>query len=299
MTVVEFRVDGHTLRGTLTLPAELTSPPPIVVRAPGWMSVAAAPHYRQYDTALTTAGFAVLAIDYRGLGASDPATFSGSPFEMIHDVLGAVGRAAELSQVDRSRLGVFASGGIGAAAALVAASLDRRVRATALLSPIADGAAWMRHLRTAEEWRNLLGEQEADRTRAAGGQEREVISPVGGVMPETETRRRTGFKREISGELPASVSRKVVDDILMFTAIPAAARLSPRALLMISCETDIVVPDWHARRLYEAAHPPKQWIVLPDTTSYEAHNAHGSQIASDITAHFRRHMGDPQRTIVE
>ncbi len=285
---VEIRVGDVSIGGVLHRPTS-SGPAPLVVRAPGWMSSAGAVHYRAYDTSLAEAGYAVLAVDYRGMGSSGHHPDPGRPFAMIEDLLAAVAFGSGLPEVDASRVGIFGTGGVGAGAAIAAASLDTRIRATAVMSAIADGRRWLREMRTAEQWADFLEQQRVERTAAVEG-ERERVEAIGDILIPPAVRAEIGFKSDVRDEVPRRVSRAVIDELLLFSPEVYAARLSPRALLVISCEHDPVVPDAHAQAIFERASAPKSRVVLTGTNSYQAHVSHRHLIVTELLGFYRQHL---------
>jgi len=131
---VQFHSRGVPLRGWY-VPAECGSTPhPAVVVAHGWSSNAS--HMLPVARRLHAAGFGVLLYDARGHGMSGgdgPITIR----KFAEDLLAAVDYLQSLPAVDPARLGVVGHS-IGGGGAILAASIEPRIRAVASISAFAD-----------------------------------------------------------------------------------------------------------------------------------------------------------------
>lgn len=123
--------DGITLLGSLYLPAR-PGPGVILVH----MQTRSREDWHALASRLADAGFAALAIDLRGHGASDPPPPGGNPREAslaTLDLKAARAFLASRSDVVQGRVGVVGAS-IGANLAALFASGDGSVRSVALLS---------------------------------------------------------------------------------------------------------------------------------------------------------------------
>jgi pimeloyl-ACP methyl ester carboxylesterase len=123
--------DGITILGTLYLPAR---PGPGVILL--HMQTRSREDWQAVAAHLADAGFAALAIDFRGSGASDPAPPGSDPQDYSRWTLDAKAARAYLasrSDVVQGRVGV-AGASIGANIAALFAAADPSVRSLALLS---------------------------------------------------------------------------------------------------------------------------------------------------------------------
>lgn len=55
-----------------------------------------------------------------------------------------------------------------------------------------------------------------------------------------------------------------------YSPIRSIATISPIPVLIIHCENDVIIPVAHARRLYEAAKPPKDLWIIPNCGHIQA-----------------------------
>jgi dienelactone hydrolase len=124
--------DGVTLLGSLVMPSR-PGPGLILLH----MQTRSREDWQPLAGRLAEAGFAVLAIDLRGHGASDPPPAGADPQDlsrMLLDVKAARAFLASRPDVAQGRVGI-AGASIGANLALVYAATDPTVRSLVLLSP--------------------------------------------------------------------------------------------------------------------------------------------------------------------
>ena len=139
---VSFTSHGIPLHGWFIPVDERVTPRHSIIVAHGWSSNASEmlPVARQ----LHTAGFGVLLYDARGHGASD----SDDPITIrtfADDMLAAVDYLQDLPDVDSSRLGVIGHS-IGGASAILAASVEPRIRVVVSTSAFADPVTLTRNV---------------------------------------------------------------------------------------------------------------------------------------------------------
>lgn len=123
--------DGITLLGSLYLPSR---PGPAVILL--HMQTRSREDWQALAGRLADAGFAALAIDFRGHGASDPAPPGSDPQDLSRltlDVKAARTYLASRSDVAQGRIGLVGAS-IGANVAILFAAAEPAVRSMALLS---------------------------------------------------------------------------------------------------------------------------------------------------------------------
>jgi pimeloyl-ACP methyl ester carboxylesterase len=109
------------------------------VFAHGWGSDKDSPRNRATAEALQALGFAVFLFDFTGHGESDGTPDDSTPAQQADDLGAALDTLEGFDEIDRGRLGVVGASS-GAAAALLRAARDGRIRALALRSPNPGGA---------------------------------------------------------------------------------------------------------------------------------------------------------------
>ncbi len=132
--VAQFNSKGVPIKGWFIPAASTLSRQPAVVLAHSWSMNAR--EMLPLGRLLHDAGFAVLAYDARGHGASGedgPITV----LKLAEDITAGVEHLQTNSDIDRERLGVLGQS-IGGSAAIVAASIEPRIRAVVSCSAFAD-----------------------------------------------------------------------------------------------------------------------------------------------------------------
>lgn len=290
---VSFRsAGGQRLAGLLRLPDGGSTPLPVLVQGPGWLGLADAPHYARLHQDLTARGYAILAFDHRGFGDSEGEPGWILPEQQIEDVGAACDLAGSLSQVDGARLGLLGVGGTGAGNAIVAACRDPRVRCVVAFHVVADGADWLRRMRTVEEWAAFQERVTADRDARAAGRPGERIDPREELMVQSDERRGSAAKRATDAGLVAGFHLASADALLRYRPIDEVTADRPRALLVLTVAGDTVTPEDHARMVYARAGAPKRLVLLEGTAHYRAQVDLGVEIADEIVSWCDRHLRD-------
>jgi dienelactone hydrolase len=129
---------GWQLAGRLLVPAG-PGPPPVVTFAHGWGSGKDSPRNRATAEALRARGFAAFLFDFTGHGESEGTLDQSTPAQQADDLRAALNMLEALDEIDPRRMGVVGASS-GAAAALLRASEDKRIRALVLRSGNPTGA---------------------------------------------------------------------------------------------------------------------------------------------------------------
>ncbi len=283
---VSFFSEGTRVAGILRRPDVQAGPGPGIVQGPGWLGLADANLYVRYHEALTDAGMSVLIFDYRGFGDSAGDRGALSPGMQLQDLINAVSYVESDAAVDPHAIGVFGSGGTGGGNAVLLAAADSRVKCAVSQVPVADGADWLRRMRTADEWAAFQERLAADRAHRVATGEGERVHPREEIMIPTAERRATTVKRDVDGRIPTSVPLSAADEILRYRPVDVSGLISPRPLMVIAVEGDNVTPTDHATALYEAAGSPKKLIMQRNTTHYAAYDQYGDRVIPQIVGWF-------------
>lgn len=287
---VGFHGGAGLLAGTIMLPDGARGPVPGIVQGPGWLGLRDAKLYAPYHDALTSAGFAVLTLDYRGFGDSAGDATVLDPLDQVDDIRSGLTYLQTRPEIDPDRLGLFGSGGTGGGNAVYAAGIDPRVKATVSQVPVADGRDWLHRMRREHEWLEFLAAVEADRRRFVRTGESELVPPRDGIMIPTPERKTTSVKRDVDDRVPALVALRSAEAIMAYRPLDVVDRISPRALMLIAVEKDAVTPEDHAAALYEAAGAPKRLVIQTGTTHYAAYAQYRDVVNPLIVEWFARHL---------
>lgn len=281
---------GCRLAATLMLPDAPDGPVPGIAQGPGWLGLRGTKLYAPYHEALTAAGMAVLALDYRGFGDSDGDATIFDPMSQVADIRAGLDYLQSREEIDGRRLGAFGSGGTGGGNAVYVAGLDERVKATVAQVPVADGRDWLRRMRAEHEWVEYLRQVAAARRRYASTGELTMVDPREGIMVATPERAASGAKKDVDSRSAQSVALSSADAVMAYRPIDVVDRIAPRAVMLIAVEGDGVTPEDHAVALYDRAGSPKRLVMQTGTTHYGAYAQYREQVTPLMVDWYRRHL---------
>ncbi|MCU1440651.1 MAG: peptidase [Rhodoglobus sp.] len=256
-------------------------PFPLVVHGPGWMSTKDAGHYVRYHEEFAARGIASLIIDYRVMNDGSPAPII-DPLLMAEDLVAAAVHGASLDEIDGRRVVILGTGGVGAAAAVVAGARAPGVSAVVAVSPIATGESWLSFMRTPEQMERLLATVEEDRRSRAAGRPGATVPPLGGISIPPPERAKLNFKADIRSAMPSEVALETVERLLAFRPIDEVAAIAPRELVLIACRDDVAVRFEDAITLLDRAGDPSRLVIFEGTSSYRMHDSHWRLIADEV-----------------
>lgn len=262
-----FYSDGVRLDGVLQCPdgAAPAGGFPVIVVCSGYQGLKELIPGKLWQS-ITDAGFACFSFDYRGFGTSDGDSGRLIPAEQVEDVYHGVTWLTQQDDIDAGRIGLI-GWGFGGGIALQAAADDSRVCAIASLSGIGDGGRAVRDSYVYADWLALqqrLQEEEIKRTMTG---ESTRVSPW--VLVPLEP----GTRGDVDREMYAKHERFGIEMYLYSAAAyfafqpeKAAARISPRPLLIMHGTHNGLHPIDEARSVYAHAAEPKTLIELPGAT---------------------------------
>lgn len=294
---VRFFSEGVPMGGLLRLPDDHGAPLAVVVHPPGWLGVAAGPHYLPWHEAFVRAGFAVFVFDYRGFGASGGDEGWARPDWQVDDLLAAIAFVGTLPEIDADRIGVFGMGVTGGGHAIIAAAADESVKCVVAQTVIADGADWLHRMRREYEWVEYAGRVRADRVRWAVAGTGERVHPRTDLMIEPPERRVHNPRRKIDEQLPQEYFLRNADLMARYRPIDHVHRIAPRALMVVAVDDDVFTFADHAVALYEQAGAPKALVRQTGTTHWESYQDNYDELSTRMADFFAEHLvGTPPIT---
>lgn len=219
-----------------------------------------------------TAGYATLAIDYRSFGESDGEPRGQLfPLNEVEDYRNAISWLQDRSEVNADSIGIWGTS-FGGAVVIWTAAVDRRVKAVVAQVPVVNGRAWMRSLRTADQWDDLLVRLERDRQRRFRGEASERV-PVTGLarkdafaaMPSDQ--QIIEFLDTAKTEMSTwreDLTLESVEKVIEFDPSSVIDLIAPRPLRIVTAAGyDVIHPIDQIQDAYERAKDPKSLILLP------------------------------------
>ena len=226
----------------------------------------------QVAAALSAAGIASVAFDYRGFGESEGPRYRLLPTEQIEDIHNAVSYVESRPDVDGSRIGVWGTS-VGGAHALSATATDPRVKYVVANMP---GLRFSEYIyrRPTDQLAVFVKDVEADRKeRVKTGVSRRV-SPLD-ILPYDDDSRRA-YETSLS-KYPSRREMlfplETADRLADYMPERFVDLIAPRPLLIISAELDELTPAAEQRQLFDRAGSPKRLEVIKGATHYSAYTS--------------------------
>lgn len=266
---VTFHSEGARLAGDLYLPGARRGPHPAVLLCHGYTGLRRLymPNAARH---LAAAGFAALAFDYKGWGDSEGPALRLDPYGRVADAAAALAYLTGRPEIATERIGAFGwSYGTGTAVWL-AAHIEQ-VKAVVGVVGVAHGRRWLRAVRTDVEWREFMQRTASDRALRVETGRQQMVDRAYVLHMDPASDTRSAAQRRQAGIVADSVPMEFIDETLMFNPEWVAGRIAPRALMLISCDKDRVVPAEESMRLYEAAGDPKRLVVLEGYDHYDVY----------------------------
>lgn len=287
---IEFTTQETTLRGWF-YPSEQATPSavaPCVVMQHGFAAVKEM-WLDRYAEVFQAAGLSVLVYDHPGFGASDavPGTPRQEidPWQQIRFLQHAITYAQSRDEVDADRIGVWGSS-YGGGNALVAAAIDRRVKAVVSQVPAVSGSESFKHLVRIDNWAVLdAAFSDERRSRAAGNQPTMIpivdADPAAmSALPTPDSY--TWFTQTADERAPSwrnEVSLLSMEFFRGYEPGIYASRIAPTPLLMVVAPLDRLASGQLATATYETAAEPKKLVLVPGG-HFDAYTGDGFDITS-------------------
>lgn len=239
--------DGVRLTGDWCFPSSGGLECPTVVCCQGLGSGRTENRQIQLAEQLCANGVSVVLFDYRGWGDSEGERGQVIPWEQVRDIRALVSYVLA-RQGGASKAVGLAGASFGGANALVAAAVDSRIAAVSAAMPFGDGEAWMRSIRSYEDWRTWLKSLESNALAYSHAGVPRLVKLEDIVVGGQSERVRFGVKRA-----SCMVWQSTGVEILSFKPEDYIGRIAPRPLLLLHGTEDCVIPVEQSLRLKERA----------------------------------------------
>jgi fermentation-respiration switch protein FrsA (DUF1100 family) len=264
---IEFNAEGVVLRGWFY--AAEASPAPAVVMAHGFSAVKEM-YLDSFAEVFNGAGLNVLVFDNRNFGASDgEPRLEIDPWAQVRDYRHAITYAGTLPEVDATRIGIWGSSYSGGHV-LVAAAIDRRVKAVVSQVPLVSGHDNLRALVRSDFIAGFREMFDADRRARFEGKPPAMVPVVdedplaASALPTADSWQ--WFTETGKTRAPSWRNEVTLRSVEMFTEYEPVSYLpyiSPTPLLLLVAAGDHLVPSELAIAAYDKAHEPKNLVILP------------------------------------
>ena len=230
-------------------------------------------------------GCVALIWDFRGIGDSEGEYGLLDPVQNAEDMRSALTYLEIHPKVDSSRLAIYGASWGGGMVPYVA-GVDERVTCAISVAGWADGERWMRSLRRYDEWLEFLEDIAEDRRSRVVTGKSKLLQPGEILTMDRAPEEAIKAVDRIHTKIPGmdnydrtSFNLATAEKILGFKPIELVDRISPRAILYIVAEQDIVCPADQVIDMYKRTKEPKQlWVVPGVAHHYVYEEPYASQV---------------------
>jgi hypothetical protein len=219
-------------------------------------------------------GYAALRFDMRGCGESEGPRGRVICLEQVEDTRNALAFLAGRPGVDPQRIAVSGQS-FGAAVAIYAAGVDRRVAACVSSGGWGDGAKKFRKQHASPEaWKRFTdmmerGKRERERTGKS------IMVPRYDIVPIPP-----GLRGNLSQNSIMEFPFEVVETMYAFTANDVVGAIAPRPLLLLHSSNDSVTPTEQSLDLFARAGQPTDLHLIADVDHFMF--AEGNTLVIDL-----------------
>jgi dipeptidyl aminopeptidase/acylaminoacyl peptidase len=230
-------------------------------------------------------GYAALRFDFRGCGESEGERGCVICKEQVRDTRNALSFLAGRSDIDPKRIGVIGQS-FGAAVALYAAGVDRRVAACISSGGWGNGAKKFRRQHASPRaWKKFTAMMREGKRRKRAGKPMSV--PRYDIVP---------IPPRLRGNLaPGSIMEfpfEVVETMYAFNANDVVGRIAPRPLLLLHSANDSVTPTEQSVELFERAGKPTDLHLIADVDHFMF--AEGNTLVINLVSNWLAKYFPPQ-----
>jgi pimeloyl-ACP methyl ester carboxylesterase len=206
-------------------------------------------------------GYAALRFDFRGCGESEGERGRVICHEQVRDTRNALSYLAGRADIDPQKIGVIGQS-FGAAVAVYAAGVERRVAACISSGGWGDGAKKFRKQHAAPRaWAKFSAMMKEGRRRKRSG--KPMMVPRYNIVP---------IPPRLRGNLaPGSIMEfpfEVVESMYSFNANEVIGRIAPRPLLLLHSANDSVTPTEQSIELFALAGKPTDLHLIADVDHF-------------------------------
>ena len=262
---ITFESHGVTCHGWLYRPDSGASPAPTIVMSHGFSAVKEQ-GLDGFARGFCTAGFVVLAFDYRFLGTSDGAPRGRIvPQEQHDDNRAALAWLSAQAGVDPGRIGIWGSSYSGGHALFMGA-MDPRVKVVVAQVPAIHTAQSLIAMVGREGFNgylDLLAQDHAARNAGQGGGDIPVVAPEGEPSVLATPDSYAWFTSSGAKDAPTWLNSTSLESVARLAEYWPAAfidLISPKPLLIQAASQDTLIPIDQVRGAFARAGEPKKLV---------------------------------------
>jgi dipeptidyl aminopeptidase/acylaminoacyl peptidase len=207
-------------------------------------------------------GYITLRFDFRGCGTSEGTRARLICLEQVSDIRNAVTFFAKRPEVDASRIGVVGSS-FGAAVAIYAAGVDKRLAAVIASGSWGDGATKFRRQHASDEaWDRFTAMMERGREHKVKTGE-SIMVPRFDIVPIPEH-----LRSHLAQNSIMEFNFDTVESMYNFRAKDVVGKIAPRPLLLLHSSEDSVTPTEQSIDLFQHSKRPTDLHLVPDVDHF-------------------------------
>lgn len=289
---IQFYSGGVRLAGDLYVPdgASESNRRPGVVLCCGYTGIKDL-YLNDMARRFAAAGHVAMTFDYKGWGMSDGPRLRLAPYSRVEDTQAALTVLSIQPEVDPERLALYGIS-YGGSTATFTAAIDPRPKAVISVTGVADGARWMRQVRTPWDYRALVERGRRDRAQ-------QVLTGVSELADRMEVLQHDPQSAEIAAKARAGVKGaamqvplEFIHETIGFNPEWVVDKISPRAALFITSDADELVLPEESEAFYRSAGEPKKLVVLHGFGHYDVFVPPAiDQVIAESVEWLRRHVG--------
>lgn len=211
---------------------------------------------------LSEEGYFTLAPDYRGSGRSEGERGRHRPLEQAQDTYDAITLIETVDGVDPERIGLYGTS-FGGANAIWVAAFDERVKVVVSAVGVSNGERWLHSIRSAYDWVKMREQvHQAARERVTRG--RKTMVSRSAISKDDPDRPKPSFRKEVHGfEEVTEYDLESAEACFRYKPEWVVGRISPRPVLFIYGEHDVMVPPEEVLSCFAACGEPKKLVRMP------------------------------------
>lgn len=286
---VSYYSEGTRISGVLYMPE--STPPgqsvPGIVLCHGFTAIKEV-ILPEYGRRFAEAGFAALAFDYRGFGASDGVRGRLIWRDQVQDIRNSITYLETVTGIDGDRIGLWGTS-YGSANVIYTAGIEPRAKCVVAQVGFGDGGRQQKAA-PPEQTAPMRAIIRAERQKRVLTGESTMVDPFT-ILSEPDTVAFFAKEMKTHPSLKTEIPLEFIEATQEYCPEEMAPRIAPRALLLIAAEFDATTPASEFRSVYATAGEPKKFVLLEGIRHYEIYAGEPlERSAREAIAWYRHHL---------